>query len=207
MATVEYAGQDKIKIMLQPRTLESEGRANDQYATLILNNRLSTILSDIGITPEDISNAELMAGRIGVTDFTKAKNLANDCAGIIRIANNAEGYRALGEEFSHLVIGAFKDDPLVKRALFLLEDPDILKEVLGDEYQETEDFQEGRLSDMAEEALGKLLRENMLDISSKNPRRADYVLNRLYTNIKNKFKKVDAKRIENAIIEADSLMG
>jgi len=162
VAIVKADGKGNLSVSMERRNRVNEGLANDQYATQTLNESLATVLAPVGITIGDITEAERQAGRIGVTDFTKAKSLASDSAHIIRVANNHEGHRALGEEVSHLIIGTFRDEPIVKRALEALQDKDVLQAVLGDEFEATEDFQDADLALMAEEALGKLLRENLL---------------------------------------------
>jgi len=123
------------------------------------------------------------------------------------VANNQEGYKAVGEEFSHLVIGSFRDEPIIQRALSALNDENILREILGDEYDNTYTFQEGDMELVAEEALGKLLRENLLAEVSHSSKSIEFLLNKVISNIKNKFKRVDAERIQKAITEANGLMG
>ena len=134
-------------------------------------------------------------------------NIANSTISVIRAANNKEGAEAISEEFSHLIIGSFRNMPLVNRALALLQNENILQTVLGEEYQDTYDFHDGNMEMMAEEALGKLLRDNLVAEQTNNPKSADILLNRLYSNIKSKFKGIDETLIKEAITEANVLMG
>lgn len=67
---------------------------------------LSRILQPLGNVVGRLSEAEVGAGRTGVTDFSRARRMAEDTESLIRIANNMEGAEALSEEFSHLIIGA-----------------------------------------------------------------------------------------------------
>jgi len=120
IAIVETSEEDgRLVVSVERRTRENEAIANDQYSTLVLNERLANALAPIGITIDDITEAEREAGRIGVTDFQHAKNLAEDCVSMIRLANNHEGFKAFGEEFSHLVIGTYHDEPYIQRRLNL----------------------------------------------------------------------------------------
>jgi len=209
IATVEQddSPNRNIHVRIRRRTAENEAVATDQYSTLVLNEKLQDILEPLGISVGDLTLAERQAGRVGVTDFTKAKTIAEDCISVIRVANNAEGYRALSEEFSHLVIGAFHNDTLVQRALRSLQDKDVLQAILGDEYEATEQFHDGDLSLVAEEALGHLLRQNLLTQVANDPSQVKFVMRKLYQKIRNKFKNIDAERIQDAIIAADSAMG
>jgi len=198
---------DNLKVTIQRRTRENEQIANEQYSTQVLNEQLSSILAPLGISIGDLTDAELKAGRVGVMDFSKVKNLAEDCISVIRVANNQEGYKAIGEEFSHLVIGSYRDKPVIQRALAALNDENILMEILGDEYDDIYIFQEGDMELVAEEALGKLLRENLLAEVSHSPKSIEFLLNKVISNVKSKFKRVDAERIQKAITEANGLMG
>ena len=196
-----------IKVKVYSRTLENEKKATEQYAVRTLNRRLADILSPVGITIDNLEEAEQRLGRAGVTDFTKINRIADSCVNVIRVTNNYEGSRAVSEEFSHLIIGAYRDEPLIKRALAALKDENVLKAILGNEYQLVYDFQDGNFDNIAEEALGKLLQENLLAESSNNPEAISSLLDRLYSSIKRKFKGVDAREIQQAVIDANAMMG
>ena len=78
-----------------------------------------------------LTEAEVSSGRVGNIDFSKAKRIAQDFKSIIRVANNMEGAQAISEEFSHLVVALFKQEPLTVRALNTLKNnEDALKQVL-----------------------------------------------------------------------------
>lgn len=198
---------NKLKVTIHLRTLENENKATEQYSVNILNRRIADILNPIGITIDDLEEVEQRAGRIGVTDFTKINRIADSCVNVIRVANNYEGSRAISEEFSHLIIGTYRDEPLIRRALNYLTNEDVLKSILGNEYQLVYDFQDGDIDRIAEEALGKLLQENLLAESSNNPNAISSLLDRLYSNIKRKFKGINAKEIQQAVIDANAMMG
>lgn len=207
IAIVDYYNDDMLKVKVQKRNSENERRAIEQYGTIMLNNQVANILAPAGITIDDITAAERAAGRVGITDFTKANNLANDAIHIIRVANDMEGSQAIGEEFSHLVIGAYYNEPLIQRALNSIMNEATLMAILGDEYQNTVDFQNGDMRLVAEEALGKILRENLLAESLGGPEEGNKVIERLIKYVRNKFKGIDEAQIVRAINEANSLMG
>ena len=147
---------------------------------------------------------ELSAGRIGVTDFSIARRIATDTISMIRIANNMEGAQALSEEFSHLIIGALRDKPLITRSLDILaQDEEALKEILGDEYQDTMNFHSNDMSLVAEEALGKLLQKNL---QLQNSTKSSTLLGRFLSFVKNLFRRMDMDRVHKAINDADAAM-
>lgn len=156
-AFVDYEG-DKITVRIVNKSEKSDKVFQNQYQSQKLNRRLADILSPLGVTIGMLTQEETDAGRVGVTDFSKARRIATDTVSMIRLANNREGAEALSEEFSHLVIGALRDKPIVDRAINLLAtDESALREILGDQYEDTVTFQGEDMSLVAEEALGKLL--------------------------------------------------
>lgn len=202
VAVVEREG-DSIKVEYSEKSQEKLDKFNDQYSTYHLNEKLVGILGDIGIEVEDLTNAEVSAGRVGATTFDSAKLLARDFSGLVRVANNMEGYHAISEEFAHLVIGVSINDPLVQRALNSLKgQEEALREILGDEYEDTVSFQEGDMDKVAEEALGKLLQRNLAGKPWEVPRKN--LIQRALVWIIGKFKGYKATDFEKAILEADS---
>lgn len=207
IAIVNTTADNTLKVEIQKRNTQNERKAIEQYGTVMLNNQIATILAPAGVSIDDVTEAEREAGRVGVTDFTKANNIANDAIHLIRVANDREGYQAVGEEFSHLVIGAFYNEPLVQRALKSIMNENTLKAILGEEYDDVYDFQEGNLQLVAEEALGKILRENLLAQTLGGQEEGNKVIERLISYIKNKFKGIDETQLVRAVNEANSLMG
>ena len=202
VAVVEREG-DNIKVEYSEKSQEKLDKFNDQYSTYHLNEKLVGILGDIGIEVGDLTNAEVSAGRVGATTFDSAKLLARDFSGLVRVANNMEGYHAISEEFAHLVIGVSINDPLVQRALNSLKgQEEALREILGDEYEDTVSFQEGNMDRVAEEALGKLLQRNLAGKPWEAPRKN--LIQRALAWIIGKFKGYKATDFEKAILEADS---
>lgn len=219
IAVVDYANNG-IKINILEKTEKSLERFKEQYAVYTINQRLSNQFSYIGITPEILTKEEVESGRVGSTQFNSAIGIANSAASVIKIANNMEGAQALTEEFSHVLIDSLYEHPLVKRVLSLISNEETLKELLGDkDYQDTYDFYNGDISMVAEEALGKLLRDKLVEgvkirvndnyeVASevKVPSKIEGLLTRLKNYIKNLFKKTSYNNIVNIINEANTIM-
>ena len=208
IATVEYADDGKIEVKISKKTDGLVNKFNNQYSTLRLNQRLVEIFSPLGVNIGTLSQAEVGAGRIGATDFSKAKSMAKDFSSMIRVANNMEGAQAVSEEFAHLIIGTLKDEPLVKRAISNLESKEeVLKEILGDSYNDTVKYYDGDMSLVAEEAVGQVLRDNLMKEHNLEKTKAPSLFKRLIQFIKNKFKQFNANDVDKAIIDVDSSMG
>lgn len=205
IATVEYTDDGKIITMISPRTTEAVERFNNQYGTYKLNKSLTNIFESVGVSIGMLTEAEVNAGRVGNIDFSKAKRIAQDFKSIIRVANNMEGAQAISEEFSHLVVALFKQEPLTIRALNTLKNnEDALKKVLGDNYQDVYNYHNGNLELIAEEALGQLLQKNL--IAQQVETGYTSFFNRVKNFIINKFKGFKLSDIDKAIQDADNAM-
>lgn len=205
VATVEYTDDGKIVTKVFPRTTEAVEKFNNQYGTYKLNKSLASIFEPAGVTVGKLTEAEVSAGRIGNIDFSKAKRIAQDFKSIIRVANNMEGAQAVSEEFSHLVVALFKQEPLTVRALNTLKNnEDALRKVLGDDYQDVYDYHNGNLELIAEEALGQLLQKNL--IAQQIETGYTSFFNRFRDFIVSKFKNFNLSDVDKAIQDADNAM-
>lgn len=209
VAIVEYKGQDKIGISIYPKTQQLEQKAKEQYAANKLNKFLSSEFQNLGVTIGTLSKAEMAAGRVGVTSFSRAKGIAQDFGSIVRIARTMEGAQALSEEWCHMIVGLFKskNNPLVTRAIEVLsKDQNSLQEILGDDYYDTLYFHDNNMEKVAEEALGQLLQESFIKETIEIDIPSKALFNRTKNNILNQFKENDPYSIDNAIREAEATM-
>ncbi len=203
-AVVE-SDKGNIQIKLYPKSQALIDKFNSQYAAKTLNDKLVKIFSPIGLNIGHLTQTEVSAGRVGVTDFSQVRNTALGLNNVIRIANNSEGFTALSEEAAHLLIGVFKDQALVKRALASLREVNVLKQVLQEDYTDVFNFYEGDLDLVAEEALGRLLQKNFLNATTNTVIHKSLV-DRIIAFIKERFKRFKSSDVENAIIDADNSM-
>ena len=170
IAIVDNVEDGKIGITFLPYNEQNAKIAQEQVAVLKVNQKLSELFNPIGITVENLYEAEGNAGKVGVTDFSKASRIGNDFVSIIRIADTKLGYTALSEEFSHLIIGALRDNPIIQRSLQALRDNQAaVLQILGeDEYNRYKTLYSEENGDevaedmLAEEALGKILQNEFI---------------------------------------------
>lgn len=205
VAIVGHSGKDQIKIFVLPKTEESFARFKEQYSTYLLNKGLSEALSKIGLTVGHLTEAETRAGRVGVTDFNKAKNIANGFADMIRVANNMEGSIALTEEFTHLLIGVQRTNPLIDRAInSLAKSEKFLKSILGKDYDDVVEFSEGSMDIVAEEALAHYVMRSLNGEEVESP--APTLFQRLINWLKSLFSDYNVDDITSIIDSADAFM-
>lgn len=207
VATVEHSDNGNLKIKIQVKDKTTIDRFNDQYSASLLNRRMTEIFSSLGLTIGNLSRREIRAGRVGVTDFSKARETALGFSTMIRVANNMEGAQAISEEFSHLLVGLFRNESLVDRAIQVLaNDEDALRRILGDEFEDVLNFQEGNLELVAEEAVGKLLQKNLLNEVNLSQTNKPSLFRRMINFIVNKFRSFSLDSIDSAIFDADTSM-
>lgn len=207
VATVEHTDDGKIGVVIQPKTPEAVERFKDQYSTQTLNTKLADMFNSLGVTVDNLSQEEERAGRVGVTDFSVARGIANGFVSMIKVANNMEGAENLTEEFSHLLVGIFRNEPLVERSIGVLAaNSDVVKEILGDDFEDTYNFYDGDMMMIAEEALGHILQKNLSKGSDKIETPTPSLFRRLYNWIISQFKKYNADDVQDVINRVDSVM-
>lgn len=185
VAIVDYDSEGKITLSIEPKNKGTESIAENQLKIQRLNEKIAEILSPLGITMSTLSSVEVAKGRVGLTNFEHAKDMATNFAGLMSVANNMEGNHAISEEFSHFIIGVYRNAPLVKRSINFLMDEEQARAVLGDEYDQVSEYYQGDKTMIAEEAAGKLLRQAMLNNPPRMSlfrRMVDYII-RLFKGI------------------------
>lgn len=160
---IDYDQDNNIFLKIQYKNKEAEQITKTQENIQKLNTIVSQFLNKAGITMSELSKIEVAAGRVGITNFIHAKDIANNFAGLIAISNNFEGYKAFSEEFAHLIIGIYRNKPIIQRGINTLLNQKLVQEVLGDNYQEVYDYYQGDKEKIAEEALGQLFRDRLLN--------------------------------------------
>lgn len=171
VAVVTQTPDNQLQVEIRERNPQNVNEYQNQYSTQLLNEKIVEVLSDLGITIDLLEENETTNGYV---DFSKAASIADGFAGLINIANGREGELALSEEFAHLIIGMFRDQPLVQRSLNQLVNNDaIVQELLGDEYSQNKAYYEQHPNHdtmgneipveetLAEEALGRILQEKL----------------------------------------------
>lgn len=179
IAIVDYDSDGNITIKVETRDELNTETAVSQYRIQQLNNKIVSILGSAGISMSNLSEVEVAAGRVGITNFNHANDVANQFTGLLQVANNMEGHTAISEEFAHLIIGVCRSSPLVMRTLNYLEDESKAREVLGDDYEDVYEYYGGDSTLIAEEAAGHILQKELMGTHSKVPlfqRMVSYIL-------------------------------
>lgn len=199
-AYVDYDENGDLTLQVEKTTNEVKKIIQTQKNIQELNDKIIELLKSIGITIGDLSEIEIAAGRVGETNFTHIKDIADGFSRIIRVANNMEGDNAISEEFAHLIIGIFRDNPLVQRGLDYFKNQNNAKTVLKDQYDQVYEYYNGNESLIAEEALGQFLQESMINKNNEHTEKVP-LLKRILNFILSPFKKIDIKQYNDEIFK------
>lgn len=194
IAIVDYDSTGDITIKVEAKNESNTEIAINQYRIQQLNNKIVSILGSAGISMSNLSEIEVAAGRVGITNFNHANDIANQFIGLLQVANNMEGHTAISEEFAHLIIGVYRNSPLVRRTLNYLEEESKAREVLGDEYESVYEYCGGDSALIAEEAAGHILQKELMGTPSKKP-----LFQRMVSYILKMFKGISPSYYSNSI--------
>lgn len=203
VATVKNT-EGGIKVEIVKRTEESAKDFASQYSSMALSHKLEEMFRPLGLTVGMLTGEETPSGIVGVTSFSRIRDIANGFSSIIRVANNMAGSLAIPEEFAHLLVRMFYDSTLVQRGLNALKNsPEAIKQILGDKYENYRTRYQDNTDRLAEEALGHVLQDKLLGNYSP-------VTLSLFDRIKqwliNQFKGFKSNVVDSAIYEAETSM-
>lgn len=172
-----------------------------------LNQVLNNILSANGIAVDALTDLEERMGINGVADFDQAQRAADGLIHLIRLAKGEKGEKALPEEFAHFALRAMKDQPLAERLIDFIDKKGLVKEILGDSYEDYKIKYNNNPKLLAEEAAGKLLAQHLnSEFNKQEVKPYTNLLSRFINLLKNFFSKFNEDSIKRAKVEADSQM-
>lgn len=125
----------------------------NQEVLSTLNSKLMSHLSKMGLAIEEIKDLEVP----GKLDPLKAELNAENLLTAIKVAKGLEGQKAIPEEFAHVLIEGFKNHPLMIRLLKAFDNVDLIKDILGDSFDQYNKIYEGNLYKLKTEAIAKLI--------------------------------------------------
>lgn len=195
--------EGKVKVHIELKNDKNEQLAKEQYASMKLNENIMIALKPLGITQDTLLSEEIDEN--GIIQWDKTKNIGFDITDLIKVANNEGGYRALSEEFSHLLVSLLKENTFVQRSLNLLKSKeDLIKSILGSEYESYKEKYKNNIDTLAEEALGKILQIHLL--SNQGELKDSPLFERLINNIKSRFSKFEKEELENSLQELNNIV-
>lgn len=200
-------GKTFLNLKVEKKNAINTKKAAQAEYSFNLNEKLKKILSDNNISIGALTELEKRIGVNGVTDFDIPKQVAKGIIELIRLADGKQGEMALPEEFAHFALEAMKDQKLAERLINYLNSAGLVKEILGDSYDDYYSLYEGSDYKLAKEAAGKLLAKHLLQAESIPAKPYRNILQRVIDSIKNFFKTLKASEFQRAIMKADKDFG
>lgn len=165
-------------------TASISGRDNLTPIQTAFIDRIKSILSEAGFSIGALTDYEK---RLGVKGAFDTEAVANSLKEVIRIAEGAEGLKALPEEFAHLVIEGLSSNPSIERLLRYMSTPGIVETILGDDYQQYKALYKSE-DKLQREAAAKLLTEGLERVAL--PKSEESILKKLLRLVKNTLNKI-----------------
>lgn len=190
----------KLKLEIVPKTRENQTYPAKLAKSISLNKQLRSILESNGVAVGVLDNLQQRLGVRGVTRLDLADTTADGLIQLIDLADGILGEQALPEEFSHFALEALDTELLKKRYYNMVENNDIYKVILGDQYSDYYNKYQGSKDKLVQEAAGKLLAEHLTHPEEYNKLA---LLTRIGNKIKEFFQKFNKSDIERAKLNAD----
>lgn len=188
---------DKFKIEVSVRNDQNTKEAKKLESSVELNKFLIKLLNKVGVAVDNNIATH------GIFDPSNAYTTAEGLKTLISIANNESGQDALPEEFSHFIIAALGNEPLVRRLLNYIASPEAVKHILGDKYEVYNKLYDGNMEKLIKEAAGHLLMNHLKNeevIPQIQP-----LLHRIWNRAKQIFKKVKTTDVDYALAQANQI--
>lgn len=198
---------EKVGLVVERLNEENQVIAKKIASSLSLNEKLRTILANSGISIGALTSLQDKLTLNGLVDYENASYTAEGLIELVRLADGSRGEKALPEEFSHFVLDAMSDDPLIQRLYNLLDNEAIIKQVLGEDYSKYDELYGSNRDRLIRESAGKLLHNSLVLGQEQLPEYKTF-LQRLFGAIKAFIKsKLNPTDINQAINEASQVAG
>ena len=193
--------EGKIGIYIADATPENLVVAKKIETNRILNDKIRTALSQMGVGIDKLNELQNSLRINGVVDYENATETANGFITLIKLAEGSRGEKALPEEFAHLMIDLMSDQPIVQRLLASVGS--ITREILGKDYDAYVEEYAGDGERLIREAAGKLVYRELTGDKVDAPRYRNFI-DRAIAAIKNFILKTfSIKPINDAMYSAE----
>ena len=190
------------------KTLNSIGEIQHKYSET-LNTRIRQLCEQYNVPISVMTELDSRLQRNGVMEVQRSDAVADMFTVAIKVAKGEVGEAALPEEFAHAVIAMLEGNPLHNRLINALS-LDMVRDILGENYDNYVDLYGGDINMLTEEAAGQLLAESFRKVND-NPVKTGIIarLSNLFNRIKDFFRRTfgrfDSKDFEHAQAQATNL--
>lgn len=188
------------KLSLVPNTRENVKLYQKQRGLKSLNDGLMNYMESLGFTVSEVEDL----GEDGRFSPMEAEQTADGLKTIIKLSKGEKGQEALPEEFSHMVVAGTKSNPITQRILrFLENNPEIIEDILGEDYERYSAEYDGNIEMLAEEAAGRLIAQNLAERASIADK-LKFVGNKFLDRIASIFSKGSVSEVDSMVAQMNS---
>ena len=184
-------------INVEPKTPRNAASPEKLVFNSSLNNQLRGILRRLGFDVEVLSTPKFNAMFSPENARTNVEGLKT----VIQIAKGQKGEDAFPEEFSHLMIEGLINQPLVQRLVNSMGSYEVIKKVLGEDFDTYVRLYKGDMESLQKEAAGQLLQKYIT--GEALPVSRPSLLERLWNWVKSKFGSMSEDDVDNIILQAN----
>lgn len=179
------------------KTLEAK-KAMDK--TQELRNKILDIFNQLGIQPKFLTALEERLGINGIYNLPGMENIAKGFKNIVLVSKNDPNAESLSEEFSHTILEAMQEHPLVKRLYDNIKHQGLQSQILGEKYDRYKEMYQRDDDKIIKESMAHLLTNSLLDVNKVgNTGIHKGFLSRVFEAIKQFFSRVNPNDIDNAL--------
>ena len=199
LTPVVSVNEGKYNISLVHKTKETVKTTTEQQVLKAVNDQLTAYMERLGFGVSEVENLDSAGKFSPLNAVENGNNLIN----IIQISKGFEGQEALPEEFSHFIVEGFSNNPLLKRLNKLLDNDEIIKAALGEEYDRYNKLYNGNKEFLKKEVAAKLIAQNI--VNRENIEESiKYISDRFLDVVQRVFSKGDATYIQSLLDSIDS---
>lgn len=183
--------QIKWKVQVYKKSPMANLEANKIEHNEEVNKKIRELLTKVNVSVGALNELDKRLNLNGIMDTSAAT--INGVTQLIRIAQGVNGEKALPEEFAHFAFEAIQDNPLANRLFnIMFNNPELVKEVLGEDFNQYNTLYNNDTTLLTKEAIGKLLAKHLV-----SPIKFEYqsLLNRVVNAIKTFFSNLAKKNV------------
>ena len=199
LTPIVSVNEGNYNISLVHKTKDTVKTTAKQQTLKAINDQLTAYMEKLGFGVSEIENLDSAGKFSPLNAVENGDNLIN----IIQISKGFEGQEALPEEFSHFIVEGFSNNPLLKRLNRLLDNEEIVKAALGEEYEHYNNLYNGNKELLKKEVAAKLIAQNIVNREGIEDS-IKYISDRFLDVVQKIFSKGDVSYIQNLLDDIDS---
>lgn len=194
------SNKDSYTVKVVPNTETAQQEFEKEQVLSDLNSKLISYIETLGFAVKEVDGLSTP----GVFAPKDAIKNSEGMIEAIQVSKNRLGKKAIPEEVSHLLVAGMHKHPLMQRLRQVLT-PEIVKELLEDQYQNYYNKYNGNLDKLQEEIIGKMVAQNMIDRNGLSEN-IQYISSKFLDKVQSNLQQGQESYIKELIEEAQDII-